>query len=228
LLKVPSTLRDNAWFAELYEVLPFSWFSMGEAKEQCIKGPDLCYYISLSTTRHPDGIGACLFEAIDPAIRQGVGIVIDRHQNPPSYVLSFGDLACYKMFKTFVAPSEWMGSPFPPNYVVQEEMQVFWGGPDENILPMFVRVMIDEYMRWVGIEEPKVLMAYFPERGSRILLFNIVRENLKNPKGYDHVYQLLRWHLPRGYQVADWELQVRDLPGIAAYATPIVTKSANS
>lgn len=209
LLEVPKETRGDGWFEDFLKCVPKAFFYASDPDGKPFKGPDGAHYLGGTTTPNSTSTGACIVDLLPGLIDNGVGFVVNPDLNPPDYVFSFGNLATYKMFGSFTAPEDWSGPRMEEaTHVLTEEVQALIGSPSDGYLPQFIRKPLREFLIWVGIEKPRVVLANLPDR--RSLAFNVTTESLKAPEGYSQVMNLILWHLPMEYTLLEWADKFQD------------------
>lgn len=203
LLNVPKDQRGEPWIEEFLRVTPEAFLYATDLEGKPFRGPDGAYYIGATSTPNESGAGASLLDLLDGLIANGMGFVVNPHLDPPDYVFSFGNLATLKMFGKFAAPETWSGPNLPAgHHELTEETQALIGAPNEGYLPSFIRKPVAEFLRHVGVANPRVVLVHFEDR--RSLAFNLTPDSLERPEGYPQVMNLILWHLPMGYTLLEW------------------------
>lgn len=203
LLAIPKDQRNDDWFEEFLQVVPKAFFFATDVEGKPFRGPDGAYYLGATSTRNETGVGACLLDLLDGLLSNGMGYVVNPQLEQPDYVFTFGNLATLKMFGSFAAPESWSGAPLASQtQELAEPTEALVGAPNEGYLPSFIRKPIAEFLRHVGVAEPRVALVHIQDR--RSLAFNLTPEALEHPEGYGQVMNLILWHLPMGYTLIEW------------------------
>ena len=167
LLDVPADARDDAWREAFLADLPLALFAF----EPSFRGPDRFPYRVLR--RVPPGTTSFTGGSIRhhaPEIMDALeGVAIEPREDGAEWVLSFGDLACDRMFGELTPPPEWSGSrpESPPTETLQEAEEAMVGSPNLEYLPEFVRVGLGEFLRAVGVGAAPRPPRPAPERRPR-------------------------------------------------------------
>ncbi len=198
LLSVPPELREATWVDAFFEAVTNASFAAGEPR--MIQGPDGFPYFVLRT---PDPHQ--LFDAYsvaflaEEATRKGFGIVLNPGPGTADWVFSYGDIAGYRMTGTLrpMPPLR----PHQPHEVTQEPEEVMLGNPSDEALPGYVRRVIHQHFKRMGLEQPAVLLMHRPSVPESNLVFNVFPEMFASEEDFRVALGSVSWFLPRHYSV---------------------------
>jgi hypothetical protein len=229
LLAVPPELRDATWVDAFFDAITNASFAAGEPR--MIQGPDGFPYFVLRT---PDAHQ--LFDAYsvaflaDEATRKGFGIVLNPGPGTADWVFSYGDIAGYRM--SGILRPQPPQRPYQPHEVTQEPEEVLLGPPPEELLPAYVRKVIHQHFKRMGLEQPGVLLMHRPSVPESNLVFNVFPEMFASEEDFRVALGSVSWFLPRHYSVLGVSgetfppeaFHALDAPPPAAAAQPAATR----
>lgn len=215
LLDVPQERRDEVWREGFLADLPRALFVF----EPGFRGPDGFPYRVFR--RIPEGATEFAGGSIRrhaPEIMDALeGVAVEPRENGADWVLSFGDLACDRMFGRFSPPLGWTTSrpDAPVTETLQEAEEAMIGSPNIEYLPEHVRFGVGHYLRAFGVVRPRALLV-MRGNGDRSLVFNLLPRDVPDEREREAVLQRIFWYLPKGYLVLGTEDLARsaDIEGV--------------
>jgi hypothetical protein len=209
LLKIPRDQRDANWTNHFFAALPDA--SLAASEQQVFRGPDGMQYFDLHLPEQGKPFEAhCMSALAEHCTNNGLGVVLNPQSDPPDWVFSYGDLWSLRTHGRLMLRQQ-------DGAVGGEGDQVLVAAPSEQLLPAWARNVLKSFLKWAGVETPKVaLVVSQKSRPAEMLLFNVHAEDFPQEK-FEMLQRLLAWFIPPHLSVvyvpkgSDFEKHLIDL-----------------
>lgn len=209
LVQTPQAERNDIWNDLFLESLPAASFRCGDP--QVIIGPDGYPYFQLFLPEPGVEFQCFVIEHIKDTflLENGLGVVINPSGTGADWVLTYGDILNLHLNKAFYT-KEHSFATHKEHEVLEQEEKVMVGYPSEELLPLFTRAILKEYLKSNGIATPKVLLMMRTVDGkmTQDIVFNITKSNFSDEDTFEALMSSLRWFLPLHYSYAGMEEQL--------------------
>jgi hypothetical protein len=211
LIQTPPEQRNDIWNDLFLDCLPGASFRCGDP--QVIIGPDGYPYFQLFLPEPGVEFQCFVIEHIKDTflLENGLGVVINPSGTGADWVLTYGDILNLHLNNTFYT-KEHSFATHKEREVIDREEQVMVAQPSEELLPLFTRAILKEYLKSNGIAIPKVLlmMRTIDGKMTQDIVFNITKSNFDNEDTFEALMASLRWFLPLHYSYVGMEEKVFD------------------
>ncbi|WP_348797247.1 hypothetical protein [Flavobacterium adhaerens] len=203
LVQTPNSERDDNWNSEFLSNIVAASFKCGEP--QVITGPDGFPYFQLFLPEPNVSFQCFVIEKMkdDFLLEYGYGVVINPTAEEPDWVLSYGDIVNLHLNNTFYSNEPTLFSKRKKTETITKSEQVLIGQPSETLLPIKTRKVLESFLKYNGIESPKVLLLMRQNEKKEIisqdLAFNITPNDFESEAIYQNVMLAFAWFLPRHY-----------------------------
>jgi hypothetical protein len=210
LMAVPQEQRDDTWCADFLRAVPNA--SLASFDPQIQKGPDTFPYFQLALPDSGPFTPFSIVHLLNYVLQNGAGVVVHsdaKHDQPPLWVFSFGDILSYSMFGDFRGDPKVIANPDPPPNPNAHE--ILRASPNESYLPATARAAIGRFMRGpFRRPSPKIgLVTSASLRPQQSLMVNL---RLKDYGGDQNklrsAIRYLTWFVPKTYSIMalpdDW------------------------
>jgi hypothetical protein len=209
LVQTPQAERNDVWNDLFLECLPGASFRCGDP--QVIIGPDGYPYFQLFLPEPGVEFQCFVIENMKDAflLENGLGVVINPSGTDADWVLTYGDILNLHLNNTFYT-KEHSFATHKEHEVIGQEEKVMVGHPSAELLPLFTRAILKEYLKNNGVSVPKVLLLMRTVEGktTQDLVFNITKSNFSNEDTFEALMSSLRWFLPLHYSYVAMEEQI--------------------
>ncbi|HIX53848.1 MAG TPA: hypothetical protein H9853_02380 [Candidatus Sphingobacterium stercoripullorum] len=195
LLETPLSKRDQHWIKQFIHLLPFIYLDLDENEVQL--QDDGYPYIKAIGCSSSESFS--IVENLDLFLENGFGLFIETKQ--VDWFLTFGDLLSYYLNKEFYVDEDHYFDDMDDSGQLENEEDMLIGQPAEEILPNFARKHLREFLKHVGINNPKTALLIQKQNGKVLknLLFNCAPSNFTNQNEYQEVLKSIAWFLPKHY-----------------------------
>ncbi|MEO7044099.1 MAG: hypothetical protein ABI091_02245 [Ferruginibacter sp.] len=206
LLKVPRTIRDDAWYSSFYENVATASFQC--SSPQLLTGPDGFPYFILRTPELNKPFESFCIKNMteDFLLNNGWGVVFNPAQDGSAdWVFTYGGIVNFHLNKTFWSATDEAATAniaFEKNVgTTKKAEKVMVAQPSQDYLPDATRHAIKMFLQSKGIKTPKMMMITSVEEGTiyRKLVFNIHPEDYPVVSKLDFLMQQVGWFLPNNY-----------------------------
>ena len=198
MLQIAADGRNDIWYFQVLEALPTA--SLTSDEPYVIQATDGMPYFRLSLPQPEMPFKEFVLDQLmkDYLLENGVGIVLNPSDAGADCILTYGDLLNYHLTGKLYSSGE------KNTDAGDADEQVVIGQPGEMILPAMTRNLINNYLKQVGIEIPKVLLMsrQLGEKTLDTIAFNVTAASFANEADYDLVMRTIRWFLPKHYTIA--------------------------
>ncbi len=203
LITIPLEERDNQWVENFISNISDS--NLVLANPEVMMSSEGFPYFNLRTVEPGENFQAFVLQQKLPTILQnGFGVAINAHKEQPDWMFSFGDLLNLALNGEFYT-DEHLFSLNTKDYAIGADEELLVGQPSEEILPSYARNHIREYLQYMGVKVPMLMLIarnYQDEtKVSQDLAFNLTPNNFSNEKEYQHAMNTLAWFLPKHYSL---------------------------
>lgn len=201
LLSVSFEKRDEKWVEEFLFNLPDATFGLAEP-EVAVYNDGYAYMQFIHPCQNIKIKKTSIREELKNILIQGFGLIIQSSIGRADWILSYGDLVNLYLNNEFYTEDS-IFSKNIENIQINQGENLLVGQPSEDILPVFLRQQLSEYLKYAGTKNPKVMLIarnYEDEElVSQDLVFNITPEQFRNKKEYNEVMKAIEWFLPKHY-----------------------------
>ena len=158
-------------------------------------GPDNFPYVNLKL-RAKNENQTTLKAFAEKALNDGFGVTINKSGNKVDWVFSLGDFIPLARAGILVYHNSNAGFQ---SKIVEEEIKVEIGAPNEDIIPFAVRKHLRNYMQMaLKIEQPKFYLMLNPKDNPPwTILFNFSRSDFRSESEYRNALGALSWFFPK-------------------------------
>jgi len=198
LFDLPREARDAGWLDSFYETVKTAAIEVCDT--QAIEGPDGFPYLNTRMPRPGEFEAHSIEELAEACTDQGVGVVLNAHGQPPSWVFYYGQLWSLRAYGGFTGDG--LGDSGEPAEGIDElpaGAELMLGAPAPSLLPDFARPVLRSYLQHVGVQDPAVVLmidSRYPK--TRNLVFNLYAEDFESGEDFEDAMQTLAWFLPPG------------------------------
>lgn len=192
ILDIPQDKRDVQWENEFFHAFTQGQVSVMSADPQ--QGPDSWPYLLVETEQESE-------ESVQKIIHwlydKGIGLVVNPTEEYPDYVFTYGMIWHFKETGFFYKTVDQIK---PELVEIKEQSKVFYGEPNQQFLPVYVRKILKEFFRDQGLLDVKTILL--SDDGKNYdLCFSL--ESLGNPPTKEHsgIAEAISWFLPPHYPI---------------------------
>ena len=158
-------------------------------------GPDNFPYVNLRL-RAKNEQQITLKEIADKALDKGFGVTINKSWNRTDWVFSLGDFISLSRAGFLVSHD---GNTGFQSKVIEEDIKVQVGNPNEDVIPIVVRKHLRIFMQTtLRIAEPKFYIMFNPKDiPPWTVMFNISRKDFRSDSKYQYTLGILIWFFPK-------------------------------
>lgn len=204
LFKTPKEARDAVWQQKFLANVADAAFRA--AQPQVIKGPDGFPYFILFIPEAFQNFQAYTIRHMkdDFLLDSGYGIVVNPQGNAADWVFSYGDIVNFHITGEFYSPSQ---VPLQRQETLLADEKMMAGAPSEKFLPKQARAIIRDFLKSMGIAQPKVMLVSRNINGKPVqeLSFNVTQGDFPTQRHYTFTMEHLAWYLPRHYSVLTFD-----------------------
>jgi hypothetical protein len=192
LCRQPDSARDNDWERAFFEALTDSKVQVPQSEPQV--GPDGWPYLYVETNP----------QATEPSVRildwlstRGIGLVVNGNKEVPDYIFPYGMIWNWKERGEFISTSQKINTG---RVTFKAGEEIIAGGPTPEYLPVYVRQILNQFLKSQGVKEPKILVLS-KDKKHFDLCFSL--ESLGSPPDHEHrgIAEALAWFLPQHYSL---------------------------
>ncbi len=192
LTSQPDNTRDDEWEQAFFHAFVDGRVIMSATEPK--RGPDGWPYFYVQTSP----------KAAEPVIRllewlstRGIGLVVNGQKEMPDYIFPYGMIWNWAERGQFLTPTDQVSGG---TIELKAGQQILAGSPSQDYLPIYVRNILDEFLRGQGITESKILMISHDKKHYD-LAFSL--ESLGSPPEHEHrgIAEALAWFLPQHYSL---------------------------
>lgn len=193
LANQPESTRDDEWEQAFFHAFVDGRVTIHSSEPQ--RGPDGWPYFYVQTSP----------KATEPVVRllewlttRGIGLVVNGQKQVPDYIFPYGMIWNWAERGQFLTPTD--HALAPGTIELKAGQQIMAGSPSQSYLPLYVRQLLDEFLKGQGIAEAKVLMISHDKKHYD-LAFSL--ESLGSPPDHEHrgIAEALAWFLPQHYSL---------------------------
>ncbi|MFZ4260733.1 hypothetical protein ACFRAE_01730 [Sphingobacterium sp. HJSM2_6] len=203
LITIPLEERDNRWVEEFIANISDS--------NLVLSNPDVMIssegfpYFNVRTVEPGENFQAFVInQKLGTILQNGFGIAINAHKDQPDWMFTYGDILNLALNEEFYT-EEHLFSLNSKDFAIGADEELLVGQPSEDILPSYARKHIREYLQYMGVKNPMLMLIarnYKDEtKVSQDLAFNLTPSNFSNAKEYQHAMNTLAWFLPKHYSL---------------------------
>jgi hypothetical protein len=217
LLAVPYPLRDVDWRARFKAAVVTA--SLRAADPASFHGPDGFPYLTLKPSGIPPNPVFATVARFAVEKISGLALLTDDHENDkPAFVFTHGDLVAHTNYGDIdVAPDEVITrAPFAGKTVSKLPDGRIVGSASDTFLPATTRTAMARLLSTTyGIPKPRIGALFDPQFGLHVAVnLGEARKLDQSPQNIEAALSLLKWFLPRAYQLCSLpaSIPVRLLP----------------
>jgi len=201
LMQTPFDQRDECWRDRFLGSVDGANLKL--SPQEVVIASDGYPYFLLETVRPDENFKAFVINQQLPKILQsGFGVVINMHHARPDWVFSYGDIVNLELNDEFYT-NESIFSENQKYVTLSPGEKVAIGQPSENILPLYLRTQLRDFLTQAGVATPKAMLLarnYDDEQhATQDLVFNLTTDQFADQETFDEVLKTIAWFLPRHY-----------------------------
>lgn len=201
LLDTPFEERNQQWITTFLDSVAES--NLKIADPEVIIANDGFPYVQLQTVKTDENFNAFVINKQLPTLlMQGFGVVINAHNKQPDWVFTYGDIVNYELNDTFYTEDS-IFSHNQENVSIAADEKILIGQPSDAILPKYLKNQLRDFLKHVGISNPKtMLIVRNPEDEINVkqdIVFNFTPNQFANASEFQQIATTINWFLPRHY-----------------------------
>jgi hypothetical protein len=194
LINTDESLRDDEWEKAFFHTFVQSKLKvLNQAPQQ---GPDSWPYLLVEISDEGTETAAQILNWLSD---KGIGLAVNPQKPVPDYVFTYGMVWNFRQRQQFLTP---VNTARPGQIKFEKGEKVLAGGPTEEYLPEYVKVVLRDFFKQQKINNMKiVVVGHGPNEKHYDLCFSLEAMGSPNKTEHHGILEALAWFLPGHYSL---------------------------